>query len=367
MDTSWCLTCSCHLEGDQDVYCSDACYQHENSSSSSFCLPSSSRPPATHPSQWHGTGHDGIRAWANAVPAGPPPSLRSRSSSPDCDRTPSPSARSRTSLSSSSSSLRPKLLDIHHRPLPPSLSLSISSTEMHPSTSRPQSPLPSPPQPIITTPTQRTRAFASQRSSLSCTTAPTATTTESQSLATPVTPAMPIPSANPVKPHHSPKKAIWRQVRGWVAPSSPTPTVHVHQPLVHGLDSNFTVFARTHKHPLALLDEDLLAASGLAKGRDERTHDDDDDDDESRGEDLASWFLAKAHEQRAGKEMDKHKAWSKSKDSGGVKKSAHAGQQQQQPTPAGTRKPARADQTAYFKRGRPLERASAMAHYQAMR
>ncbi|TFY72295.1 hypothetical protein EVG20_g706 [Dentipellis fragilis] len=89
MDTDWCLSCNCHLDGVAGVYCSPECYENDNPSSSApsdiFEQSQYSHPPATSSStnRWKGNDHAGILAWARDVSPGlPPDPSSSRDSSP---------------------------------------------------------------------------------------------------------------------------------------------------------------------------------------------------------------------------------------------------------------------------------------------
>ncbi|KII85791.1 hypothetical protein PLICRDRAFT_56274 [Plicaturopsis crispa FD-325 SS-3] len=227
MDTEWCLRCSKRISGSKP-YCSQHCFaldQPEHASSSAappaprvlpsdcdavpedlFLADDSDRSvvidvaDAQSPIEWHGKGDAGIRAWARAVPAGPPvsvptPPSRVNSISTRCSSPlaspPQPPSKARPRVVKTIST--PKLLHAQRRPMPPTLCMS---------TPQPERPCPSLP---VTTPQQHMEALAHAARSY-CEPSSTA-------------PSSPCPTTPPVDPRSSVFDTFATQVRSWCAPS----------------------------------------------------------------------------------------------------------------------------------------------------
>ncbi|KAI0033686.1 hypothetical protein K488DRAFT_84722 [Vararia minispora EC-137] len=327
MDTQWCLNCNRHVEDERQLYCSSTCSGAANLSSPTFhaaatCLHSQSPIPSSSSGP-----QDRILAWRSGVPTGlaPPAGPRSRSSSRSLRapvvRIPSPTS---SSSSTTPGRPRPKLMQLATSPVSPSVSLSLSPLQ-----ARDKPVPPSPPRNISLSPCHLSaRHNNSRRSSMTCTTA----LTSDDSIATPITPAVAIPIEPALKDPH--KHSLWKQLRPWVGPASPTPR----RPHVYGIDSHFPAVGANRKHTALFLDEELLDAcdsksnlppSGLARS------DDDDDDESVQSSGLAGWFAQHAEKQR------EEKAFATSS--------------------------TRAAQAIYANRGRKLCRAEATASYYALR
>lgn len=257
MDTDWCLHCSRRFDGGlQGAYCSQECFQRDH--------PNSSVPSLSHfaplplvvddalspsPTRWMGNDHAGILAWAREVSPGLP--------SDDRDQTPSHSRKTS----------RPKLLSVpHRRPLPPSLSVASPHT-VRPEPSKPiRAPHPSSSHPLP----HRSLDGSSITTSLL-----------TDSVATPVSTL-----DHPLSQKTSLLGALATHVRSWVAPTRlpAKPDRASHGPSIHGVDPPaFTVFARAHRGPLAVLDEDILPSAAIGKH----------DDWDNEGDLLAGWYASR--------------------------------------------------------------------------
>ena len=276
MDTDWCLHCSRRFVshnsppspstsltlspdpqdgGLQGAYCSQECFQrdHPNSSVPSLShfapLPLVRDAPSPDPIRWMGNDHAGILAWARDVSPGLP--------SDDRDQTPSHPRKTS----------RPKLLSVpHRRPLPPSLSVASPHT-VRPEPSKPiRAPYPSSSHPF-------------PHRSLDSSSITTSLLTDS--VATPVSTL-----DHPLSQKTSLLGALATQVRSWVAPTRlpAKPDRAPHGPSIHGIDPPpFTVFARAHRGPLAILDEDILPSTAIGKH----------DDWDNEGDLLAGWYASR--------------------------------------------------------------------------